>query len=241
MRPMIEPVHGYPHLVTPPAHEDPPPQSGCDGRERVRKLGSKTMFERVRRDILRCLWMESETGNPGRLETIKILLNQHALKGIFVFRFGHWVRYDLPWPVLRKPLKLTYRLLDQLVSILWGMHIIDTADIQGGLYISHPDGVHIGPAIIGRDCNVGSNVLIGIRPGHPDGHKAAIIGDRVFIGPGSMLFGTVTIGEGTSIGPLTVVSRNLPPRCLAVGNPVKVVQNQYDNTKLIYGTHPPKE
>jgi serine O-acetyltransferase len=196
------------------------------------------MFERLRRDIVRCFQFESRTGEPKPLEALKILLTHHSLKGIAVYRFGRWVRFEMPVEALRKPLKVAYHAIDDVVRTLWGLHIDSSSDIDGGLYIAHPNGVLIGATKMGRDCNIGANVLIGRRPGQAKDRMLPTIGSRVFIGPGSMLFGGIHIGDGVSVGPLTVVSRNLPPQCLALGNPMKVVQKNYDNYELIYGSRP---
>jgi serine acetyltransferase len=61
------------------------------------------------------------------------------------------------------------------------------------------------------------------------------LGDRVWIGTGSVLFGPVTVGDGATVGPLTVVGRNVPPRALVMGNPMRVVQIEYDNSPEIQG------
>jgi serine O-acetyltransferase len=197
-----------------------------------------SMFERVRRDLARCFTFESRTGTPSLLEKLKIVATNHALKGILVYRFGAWVR-TVPNPALNLPLKAVYRTLDELVTLFWAFHIHSTADIDGGLYIAHPYGVLIGPTTMGMDCNVGAGVTIGIRPGGVLEESIPTIGERVFIGPGSIVFGGITIAEGTAVGPLTVVGRNLPPRCLAVGNPMQIVRRNFDNQTLIYGTRPP--
>lgn len=196
------------------------------------------MFERVRRDLRRCFAFESRTGNPGRLEMLKIVACHHALKGVLVYRLGSWIERTAPNRVVKAPLRAAYRVLDEAVTALWGIHIHCTADIGPGLYISHPHGVLVGPARLGSDCNLGQGVTIGVRPGGAVETSIPTIGDRVFIGPHSVVFGGITVAEGTAIGPLTVVGRNLPPRCLAVGNPMKVLTRDYDNSTLIYGTRP---
>jgi serine O-acetyltransferase len=197
------------------------------------------MFERVRRDLQRYFRFESRTGEPGLLEKARIIAANHALKGVLVFRFGAWIERTQPPPAVKLPLKVVYRTLDEVVTALWGMHIHSTAEIDGGLYCSHPDGILIGPIRMGQDCNVGHGVTIGIRPGGELEESVPTIGDRVFIGPNSFVFGGITIADGAAIGPLTVVGRNLPPRCLAVGNPMQIVRKDYENKTLIYGTRPP--
>jgi serine acetyltransferase len=197
------------------------------------------MFERFRRDLSRCFSFESRTGNPGPLEALKILATHHPLKGIAVYRFGWWVRNKVSSPALKKPLKITYHVLDEVVRTFWGMHIESTAHVDGGLYIAHANGILIGGATIGRDCNIGSGVIIGLRPGQATGHNLPTLGSNVFIGPSSMLFGGITVADGATIGPLTLVGRNLPPGCLASGNPMQILKKDYDNKTLIYGSRPP--
>jgi serine O-acetyltransferase len=197
------------------------------------------MFERVRRDLQRYFIFESKTGNPGLAEKLAIIAKNHALKGILVYRFGAWIEEKAPPKPLRVPLRVAYRVLDEAVTALWGMHIHATAQIDGGLYVPHPYGILIGRARLGRDCNISQGVTIGIRPGGDETEGLPTIGNRVWIGPGSIVFGGITIADGTAIGPLTVVGRNLPPRCLAVGNPMQILKKDYENSTLIYGTRPP--
>lgn len=203
------------------------------------------MFERVKRDLARYFSFESRTGTPTLADKVRILAFNHALKGILVYRFGSWLQRAKPPLPVKLPLKIAYRVLDEAVSSLWAIHIHSTADIEGGLYISHPYGVLIGPTHMGKDCNIGQGVTIGLRPGNADANALEktipTIGKRVFIGPGSFVFGSITIGDGASIGPLTVVGRNLPPRCLAVGNPMQIVKKDYENKELIYGNRPPPQ
>jgi serine O-acetyltransferase len=197
------------------------------------------MFERVRRDLQRLFTFESRTGAPGLLEKLSIATSNHALKGLLVYRFGSWIERSSPPAPVKIPLKVVYRVLDEVVTAIWAIHIHKTADIQGGLYISHPFGILIGPVKMGRDCNVGQGATIGLRPGADIEENIPTIGERVFIGPGAFVFGGITIADGAAIGPLTVVGRNLPPRCLAVGNPMQIVKKDYENSTLIYGTRPP--
>lgn len=197
------------------------------------------MFERVRRDLQRCFVFESRTGSPSTLEKIKIVVSNHALKGLLVYRFGSWIQRKAQPRAVKLPLWVAYRVLDETVVALWGMHIHSTADIGAGVYMAHPNGILIGPVKIGKDCNIGQGVTIGVRPGEDLEGNVPKIGSRVFIGPGSVVFGKITIADGASVGPLTVVSRNLPPRCLAVGNPMQIVKQDYENSTLIYGTRPP--
>ena len=54
------------------------------------------------------------------------------------------------------------------------------------------------------------------------------IKDNVWIGGGCILLPGVTIGENSVIGAGSVVNRTIPPNCVAVGNPCRVIR-QFDN------------
>ncbi|WP_188136055.1 sugar O-acetyltransferase [Lentzea indica] len=50
------------------------------------------------------------------------------------------------------------------------------------------------------------------------------IGDNVWLGGGVIVCAGVTIGDNAVIGAGSVVTRDIPPRVLAVGNPCKVIR-----------------
>ena len=50
------------------------------------------------------------------------------------------------------------------------------------------------------------------------------IADGVWLGGGAIICPGVTIGENTVIGAGAVVTRDLPPNVLAVGNPCRVIR-----------------
>jgi serine O-acetyltransferase len=195
------------------------------------------MFERFRRDLERFFELDSEDGRPSLAEKIRIVFHAPQIQAIAAYRFGHWVNQRVPSKALRAPLKAVYHVLDKAALALWGIHIDEGADIGAGLYIGHPGDLLIGPVKMGRDCNVSCNTLIGRRT---DGQAAGLptIGDRVWIGAGSVVFGNIVVGSGSTVGPLTVVGRNVSPRSLVVGNPMQVMRRDYDNTLQIYGKVP---
>lgn len=54
------------------------------------------------------------------------------------------------------------------------------------------------------------------------------IGNRVFIGWGSIVLCGVTIGDDVIIGAGSVVTKDIPSNSIAVGNPAKVVAKKED-------------
>ena len=51
-----------------------------------------------------------------------------------------------------------------------------------------------------------------------------IIEDGVHIGIGAIVLPGVTIGEGSVIGAGSIVSRDIPSHCVAVGSPAKAIR-----------------
>jgi serine O-acetyltransferase len=196
---------------------------------------ANTMFERLRRDVERYFALDSDSGKPELQEKLRILLRSYGLQGIAVYRFGAWATSKDRPRLARLPLRALYRALDTDTFVTWGVHIDVRAQIEGGLYIGHPSGVLIGPVVMGRDCNIAHAVTIGRRADGQAGGGVPTVGDRVWIGAGSVLFGGISIGDGVTIAPLTMVSRNVGPRSLVAGSPMRVLRRDYDNTRAIFG------
>ena len=94
----------------------------------------------------------------------------------------------------------------------------------------------INPAVsvtIGDNTSIGGHTLIfghqswlSVLDGYPADFRPIEIGSnvgvawRVFIGPGAK------IGDGAMIGTNSLVNRTIPPRCLAMGTPAKVIARE---------------
>ncbi|GAA0521015.1 maltose O-acetyltransferase [Paractinoplanes deccanensis] len=86
---------------------------------------------------------------------------------------------------------------------------------------------------IGDDVQMGPNVQL-LTAWHPvaagprrDKWEAAtpiVIGDNVWLGGGVIVLPGVTIGENTVVGSGAVVTKDLPPNVVAVGNPARVIR-----------------
>lgn len=90
-----------------------------------------------------------------------------------------------------------------------------------------------GSVEIGDDVYIGSDVKFytTIHPITPEERikgEATVrpikIGAKVWIGGAAVILPGVEIGEGTTIGAGSVVTRSIPARCVAVGNPCRVIR-----------------
>ena len=87
---------------------------------------------------------------------------------------------------------------------------------------------------IGDDVQFGPNVQL-LTPTHPTDAElrrtkweAALpitIEDNVWIGGGAIVLAGVVIGENSIVGAGAIVTKNIPPNTLAVGNPARVIRS----------------
>ncbi|MBC7255759.1 MAG: bifunctional UDP-N-acetylglucosamine diphosphorylase/glucosamine-1-phosphate N-acetyltransferase GlmU [Chloroflexi bacterium] len=78
---------------------------------------------------------------------------------------------------------------------------------------------YIGDSYVGRDVNIGAGT---VTCNYDGTHKhRTVIGDRAFIGSGSMLVAPVQVGEGARIGAGAVVTRDVPAGALVYGVPAR--------------------
>ena len=74
----------------------------------------------------------------------------------------------------------------------------------------------------------------GFVPGEEFGDQAGTlkgdirIGNDVWIGREAVIMPGVTVGDGAIVGARAVVSRNVPPYGVAVGNPARTVKHRFD-------------
>jgi acetyltransferase-like isoleucine patch superfamily enzyme len=94
---------------------------------------------------------------------------------------------------------------------------------------------------IGRHCLLGHHLLIVDRNEHGVEQREVappaapvIIEDHVWIGSYTIILPGVCIGRHAAIGAGSVVTRDIPANCLAVGNPARVVR-QFDGVSILSG------
>lgn len=68
--------------------------------------------------------------------------------------------------------------------------------------------------------------------GHPSSRGDVIIGHDVWIGSGAVILSGVCIGNGAVIGASAVVTHNVPPYSIVVGNPAKIVRMRFKEEEI---------
>ena len=125
-----------------------------------------------------------------------------------------------------RPLHLLCRALLHRRSIRYGISIAYNTRIGPGLYVGHFGGIVISDqAVLGMDCNVNHGVTLGMKyggksPGVP------VIGDRVYLGPGSVVIGGITLGNDVAVGANSVVVDSVPDCGVVAGVPARLVSER---------------
>ncbi len=92
---------------------------------------------------------------------------------------------------------------------------------------------HYGSIVINGNARVGENcrVHVGVNIGASAGQKAAPhIGDNVYIGPGAIIFGDITIASNVTIGANATVNKSFDiEHSTIAGTPAKVVKTDTPN------------
>lgn len=137
------------------------------------------------------------------------------------YRFGRW-RYTVRPRFLRMPLSFLYKLLKLLSQILTGIDLPCEVTIGKRFLIEHFGDIIIsGDTVFGDDVVIRNGVTVGLRRTNERG--APVIGNRVDIGTGAKILGSITIGDDVIIGANAVVIKDVPPNSLAVGVPARII------------------
>jgi serine O-acetyltransferase len=146
-----------------------------------------------------------------------------GFQALVVHRFGEWIYSDgFPW-IVRRPAMILHKCLWGYVRNVMGFEIDKTVRLGRRVKFYHQHGVVIGGrSVIGDDCAIRHGVTIAASPDNPS--NAPQIGSRVSFGAGCVVLGGVRIGDGATIGPNAVVTRDVPPGASAVAQPARVLR-----------------
>ena len=106
--------------------------------------------------------------------------------------------------------------MEWLEIVLFGCLIAFQAEIGKQFRIAHPIGIVIGLAKIGDNVAIWQNVTIGAIGRVGENKSWPVIDDNVRIFASAVVAGGIRIGEGSTIGTLAFINRDIPPHSLAL-------------------------
>jgi acetyltransferase-like isoleucine patch superfamily enzyme len=107
----------------------------------------------------------------------------------------------------------------------------EDCEIDGVAYLSNHGYLFCGARSIGAGSLVHNRCTFGQKVAG-GGAGRPTIGKDVWIGPDCVIAGALTVGDGATVLPGSVLTFSVPPRAVVKGNPARIVQTNFDNSEL---------
>jgi serine acetyltransferase len=108
-------------------------------------------------------------------------------------------------------------------------HISIDSEIDGYIFLPEEGNILFGPTKAGNGSVIGTRVTIGMN--HIDGGRPTI-GRNVWIGSDCVIYGNITLGDGSTLLPGCVLTKSIPENVIMQGNPARLIFKNFDNTNL---------
>ena len=174
------------------------------------------MFARLRSDI-QCI-LERDPAARSAWEVLTCYPGLHAL---VLHRLAHacWT-HGLLW---------LGRFISHVSRFLTGIEIHPGAKIGERVFFDHGMGIVIGEtAEVGDGCTIYHGVTLGGTSLYKGTKRHPTLGRDVVVGAGAKVLGGFTVGDGAKIGSNAVVTKPVPARATAVGNPARIIEAEAD-------------
>ena len=157
-------------------------------------------------------------------DILKPIPDQAPSKEVLLMLFRRWPEYRnlFYYRFKTDPLRnhFIYRLTQFLYPPKYDLVLNVLEEIGPGFFIQHGRSSGVLAKRIGVNCFINQHIVIGYNTGeHPP-----VIGDNVAIRAGAKVLGSITIGDNSIIGANAVVVKDVPPNCLVVGVPGRIIK-----------------
>ncbi|WP_121355346.1 serine O-acetyltransferase [Flavisolibacter nicotianae] len=170
------------------------------------------------------------TGKRDRKTLLKTLINVPTFRYLFFFRMV--VKYK------RNSVQgLIARYFYHRYTFKYGIQIPKEVKIGGGLHLPHFGGIVFNSrSVIGSDCTILQGVTLGnTKRGKNKG--APTLGNHVYIGPGAVVVGNITVGNNVMIAANSFVNFDVPSNSIVIGNPGNIIANAYATAGYIVNSN----
>lgn len=163
-----------------------------------------------------------------------LLGSSPGLRLILMHRIDHWSYLKRKegdwrawlWLVMLIPLGL----LKLVIKFNAKSDICNDCEIEGGIIFSDQGHIIFGARKTGAGTVIGTRVTVGMNLA--DDMERPVIGRNVWIGSDCVVYGAISIGDGATILPGTVLTKSIPAGVVMQGNPARLVLRNFDNTGL---------
>jgi serine acetyltransferase len=174
---------------------------------------------------------------PGRPMTLTsrlwLLATSRSLQFLLLHRMEHWlysrnvINGGHKWVMLFIRISLLPLILAN--KVLTKSEIRCDCEIEGGVCFSDQGYIIFGVLKAGTGTVIDTRVTIG--QSHVDGGLPEI-GRNVWIGSDCVVYGAISIGDGATLLPGTVLTKSIPAGVVMQGNPARLVCRDFDNSEL---------
>jgi len=165
-----------------------------------------------------CLWLLA--CSPG----LRLLVIHTMTRWLYLKRIAGGRTWF--WRITYSPVALLLKVAERHTN---KTDIEKYCEIEGYVCFSDQGHIMFGAVKTGSGSVIGTRVTIGRN--HADGGRPTI-GRNVWIGSDCVIYGSISIGDGATLLPGTVLSKNIPANIVMQGNPARLVLQNFDNSEL---------
>jgi serine O-acetyltransferase len=187
-----------------------------------------------RADLDRYVYCAQESDGYKPFLALRVGLRSPGLWATTAYRLDH----DAQRRPRRRVLITLLRVFHVATEALTGIHIDKRAHIGPGLQFPHGGRTQVGPILAGSNCDILHGVTLGRgnsvlseRPSEPD---VPTLGNRVWIGPGAVVAGKVTVNDDAVVAANSLLVQDAPQRGVMIGVPARLVSKHGSFNQIAY-------
>ncbi len=171
-------------------------------------------------------FLAADKKNRGYSHTARFFFLNPVYRFTIILRICEYLKNSKKWRIVWPFVYFYFKRLSVRLGFSVPLNVFDE-----GLVIVHYGLLVVNPACkIGKNCRVHAGVNIGGSAGlvSPDNVADLVpkIGDNCYIGPGTKIYGGISIGSNVSIGANAVVNKSFADDLTIGGIPAKIISQK---------------
>lgn len=190
---------------------------------------ARNLVDYMRRDLAQYVRLYPRPSATHSPDTLRVILSSPGLLVVLTYRLRSWLFRDCE----NIGMRVLGVVFGKVCSLMWiifmKIQIAGRPEIGPGLYLSSKGYIILGATKLGAGCVIQDRVSIGMDKdrGRPE------VGDNVMIGPDTVIYGNVKVGNGSVILGGTVLGKSVPDHSLVGGKPGRILRRNVDYEEYI--------